>query len=613
MKSGERTVTGKTNYIGGIDGLRAIAVLLVLAYHLNLPFAKGGLLGVTVFFVISGFLITRILVEELNTTQRIDLKKFWIRRIRRLLPAVLVMVTVFILVSAVFNRVLFTKACSDLLSVIFGYNNWWQIGNQVSYFEHVGAPSPFTHCWSLAIETQFYLVYPLLLLLIAKLGKSRKWYVWSTGICAVLSLFAIGILFDPSSDPSRVYYGTDTRAFSLLFGALLALIPAEKVAKRYPRLCEGAGIFSFTLLLVLGVAVDGNSSFWYYGGQGLVSVLTVLVLLSVLRKDSLLGRSLQVAPVRWIGERSYGIYLWHYPLILLLGGGKKMDWWMAVIAGALTVTIAALSYRYVESPIRRGIIGVWLKVLRDHPRTRMGQRRKRRMMKQSLRVVIAAGVVCVSALTCIAVVPREHVVSNVEKLERQAEEAKKLAHEKSRQISQNQKNELQGKSEEEILSNIQLLLLGDSIALGATDAFYATFPSGISDAAVSRQAYESLELYDEYTGQKGWDGDGVIFALGANGVLSDSLSLLREKMGPDKLLFILTVNAPYVNWETSNNDAVRQFVKENKNTYLVDWKQVCEGHAEYFEQDETHLKPEGANAYVQCIKEAVLDACKKEK
>ena len=165
-------------YIYGIDGLRAIAVIMVFAYHLKLPFAKGGLLGVTVFFVISGFLITRILLQELDSTNTINLKNFWVKRIRRLLPAVLTMITVLIFISAIFNRVLFTKTCSDFLSVIFCYNNWWQIFNNVSYFENAGAPSPLTHCWSLAIEAQFYLLYPLLLMFLTKFKNKKDRIAW---------------------------------------------------------------------------------------------------------------------------------------------------------------------------------------------------------------------------------------------------------------------------------------------------------------------------------------------------------------------------------------------------------------------------------------------------
>ena len=214
MKTYEKKYKRQKQYVTGIDGLRAIAVLMVFAYHLRLPFARGGLLGVTVFFVISGFLITRILVSELESTGTIDMKKFWIRRIRRLLPAVLAMEAVLIFVSAVFNRVLFTKACEDLLSVIFCYNNWRQIFNQISYFENAGVPSPLTHCWSLAIETQFYMIYPLLLIFIKKYKNWKKAASRVTALLAVVSMGVMWILFDPSKDPSRVYYGTDTRFFS---------------------------------------------------------------------------------------------------------------------------------------------------------------------------------------------------------------------------------------------------------------------------------------------------------------------------------------------------------------------------------------------------------------
>ena len=211
-------------YIAGIDGLRAIAVLMVFAYHLKLPFANGGFLGVTVFLVLSGFLITRSLLPEIEKTNTINLKNFWIRRIRRLLPAILTMAMFFILISAVFNRVLFTKACSDLLSVIFGYNNWWQIFNNVSYFENAGVPSPFTHCWSLAVETQFYILYPLLLIFLARFKNEKNLFIRVTVALAIISAALMWILFDPSKDPSRVYYGTDTRAFSLLFGSALAIL-----------------------------------------------------------------------------------------------------------------------------------------------------------------------------------------------------------------------------------------------------------------------------------------------------------------------------------------------------------------------------------------------------
>ncbi len=215
-------------YIAGLDGLRAVAVLMVIGYHLKLPIFKGGVLGVTIFFVISGFLITRLLLQELQKTNKIDLKNFWIKRIKRIWPALILMVSVTVILSAIFNRLVFTKACRDFISALLGYNNWYQIFNNISYFDNGGAPSPLLHCWSLAIETQFYLIFPLIIIIIAKFKSTKKerHQVLSviTTLLIIISAILMAVLFNPNGDPSRVYYGLDTRCFSLLVGALLAII-----------------------------------------------------------------------------------------------------------------------------------------------------------------------------------------------------------------------------------------------------------------------------------------------------------------------------------------------------------------------------------------------------
>lgn len=608
-------------YIAGIDGLRAFAVLMVLAYHLQLPFAKGGLLGVTVFFVISGFLITRILVSEIENLGSINLKNFWIRRIRRLYPAILVMVTVFIFTSAVFNRVLFTKACDDLVSVIFGYNNWWQIFNKVSYFENAGAPSPFTHCWSLAIETQFYLIYPLLLIILARFRNRRSLFAGVTLILAILSAVLMWILFDPSKDPSRVYYGTDTRVFSMLFGAFLAIISnSDNRRKVAGNINDVIGTISLLGLLYMMVVVDGYSSFLYRGGQVIVSILAVMVIFSVSNGKSMLGRILNVQPLKWLADRSYGIYLWHYPIILLCSGGRKSAWWIMFIEIILTFFCSAVSYHYIETPIRHGIIGESIKIIDSYPKTRRERRKQLNTLKRSIKALVSTLVVGLGLLLCIAFVPQEKALSNIDDLEKQAENANKMTGQKIQQLSVEEdksknadgsenadKNEI---SDEELLQNANLLLIGDSIALGATDEFYEAFPNSISDTAVSRYTTESLGIYDSYVNQKGWNGDGVIFALGTNGLLYDSLGLLRGMLGPDRMFFVITARAPYASWEESNNAEIYEFVETTDCTYLVDWYKASEGHSEYFAEDETHLTSEGAHAYIECIKEAVLSAYK---
>jgi peptidoglycan/LPS O-acetylase OafA/YrhL len=617
----ERKEYGKQKeYISGIDGLRAIAVIMVFAYHLKLPFAKGGLLGVTVFFVISGFLITRILLQEVNSTNTINLKNFWIRRVRRLVPAILVMITALIFVSAIFNRVLFTKTCSDFLSVLLGFNNWWQIFNHVSYFENVGAPSPLTHCWSLAIEAQFYLLYPLLFIFLAKSKNRKEKIALATLILAFISMALMWLLFDPAKDPSRVYYGTDTRVFSLLFGAFLALIAGnQKGSRKTPAvLRDMIGAASLTGLLFMMAALDGYSSFLYRGGQGIASILTVLVIFSVLNKRSILGKVLSVLPLKWIGDRSYGIYLWHYPIILLISGGKKSSWWIIFVEILLTILFSAVSYRWIETPIRHGVMKKSIDIINSHPRTRRERSIQVQTIKKSLKAVLAVVITGTAVILCIAFIPREKALNNIEELEKQAEKAKEITGQKTAMQQADTAGEEENttanvQTEEEILNHLNLLLIGDSIALGATDEFYAFFPNSISDAAVSRYTTESFVIYDSYVNEKGWNGDGVIFALGSNGLLYDSLGTLRDMIGTDRPFFIITARAPYASWEESNNQEIYEFAEATDNTYLVDWYKASEGHSEYFVEDETHLTAEGSKAYIECIKTAVLQAYKKTK
>ena len=620
MKNEKIIYPRRTAYIYGIDGLRALAVVMVLAYHLKLPIAQGGLLGVTVFFVISGFLITRILISELENTGTISLRTFWFKRIRRLYPAIFAMVIPLILISAIFNRVLFTKACADLPSALFGYNNWWQIFNNVSYFENAGAPSPLTHCWSLAIETQFYLVYPLLLLILFHLKNGRKIAERTTLILALISVALMWILFKPSGDPSRVYYGTDTRVFSLLTGAFLAFVTQhKKFQKEAARIYDVLGILSLIVLLYMMIRVNGYSSFLYRGGHAIASVLSAFIILSTLNEASFLSRALSLFPLKWIGDRSYSIYLWHYPVILFISGGARSGFFITLAEILLSVILAAGSYRFIETPIRHGVIGREWRIIKSHPRTRRDRIKQMRTARRAMLVGGCTFVLVLSSLLCIRFVPRKNALSDISALEQQAKKATALTETKKQNLkktntdSKDTSGQAKGSSKSgangsQTSEDLHVLLIGDSVAVGATDNFYETFPNSICDAAIGRQATESIPLYQAYVSNQKWKGDGVIFALGSNGVLYDSLKDLRKALGTKLPLFILTVRAPSTAWETSNNEELRKFANTTDNTYLIDWYQASEGHGEYFYDDNTHLTPDGAKAYINCIKDAVSKA-----
>lgn len=617
MRAENNISEGQNSYIRGIDGLRAVAVLMVLAYHFKLPFARSGLLGVTIFFVISGFLITRILITEIENTGTINLKRFWMKRVRRLMPAILTMIMALLFASAAFDRVLFTKVCQDFWSAVFCYNNWYQIFKQVSYFENAGVPSPLTHCWSLAVEAQFYLLYPVLMLFLAGFKKRKKWFAGVTVLLAAVSLGLMWVLFDPAEDPSRVYYGTDTRVFSLLFGGLMAQIEGFGIEKKMPGILRDIiGCLSLAGLFCMMIMVDGYSSFLYRGGQGIASLLTVLVILAVLNENSMLNKIFCLYPMVWIGERSYGIYLWHYPIILLISNGRKPVWWMIIVEMLLTVACAAASYRFIETPVRHGAIGRNIEIMRSHPKTSRERKKQIRTIWRNVEVVSGVLLIGIGALLCVVYVPRETALGNIDHMKKKAEEANKLTSQKIAGLKEKDrassgadaKDGKEGRSGEEILEELNLLLIGDSIALDVTELYYETFSNSISDTAIGRNAVESIDIYDSYVQESGWNGDGVIFALGSNGPLYDTLPALREKMGQDKLLFIVTVKAPHEDWEISNNQEIHEFAKDTDNTYVADWYKYSEGHREWFDEDGTHLLPEGAEAYRDCIKQTVLKA-----
>ena len=617
----------KRRYITGLDGIRAIAVIMVLAYHLKLALFKSGFLGVTVFFVLSGYLITGILISEVEEEGTIDLKNFWLRRIRRLVPAVMSMAVVIIFVSAVVNKIIFTKGCKDFLASVLGFNNWWQIFNKVSYFEAAGVPSPFTHCWSLAIETQFYLIYPLILLGIYKLAKSRGegrakrglLFAGVTLLLALISVILMIVLFDPQQDASRVYYGTDTRAFSLLFGALLAILWEYRMVPR--RLSASVnmvlGSVSFAVLLVMTIAINGSSNFWYRGGQFVGTILTVLVIYTVSGRKTWLSRFLSNPVLKWIGDRSYSIYLWHYPIILLISKGIKASWWITLIEIVLSVVLAELSYRFIETPIRHGIIGEYLNILRSRPKSRQEKKRQVQVARRSLKVMAGTFVLTVSLILCMVFVPKKNALDTLQKREAKAKETGKMTEE---QLSKQKANGSESDdtictadlTDDEILEGLNLLLIGDSIAVDVTDDFYEMFPNSVSDTKIGRITSLGKQVLDSYIDEKKWEGEGVIFASLSNSPINGELEDIREKIGKDMPLFLTTVRIPHDTFEEESNSKIKKFVEENNHTYLIDWYAASEGHDEYFDADDTHLLSAGAKAYANCIKEAVLAAYKKE-
>src|SRR5919106_2330346 len=355
-------------YMAGLDGLRAIAVLAVIAYHLNPAWAPGGLLGVGVFFTLSGYLITDLLLGQREATGRLQLDEFWLRRARRLLPALFLMLAVVVAWVTLLDRSLLPGLRGDVLAAVGYVSNWWNILREASYFARFGPPPPLDHLWSLAVEEQFYLIWPWLLWLGLRYVPGRYTLACLTLVGAALSAAAMILIYQPGVDPTRVYEGTDTRAFGLLIGAALAMVwpsrklRADRINRRVCLLIDGAGVVGLVVIGILIWRTSEYSPFLYKGGIVLLSVATVLVLTALVHPASWLGVAVGWTPLRWLGVRSYGIYLWHYPIIVLTAPGpqQRATLSLEVLQVVATIVVAALSWQFFEEPIRRGAIGrIW--------------------------------------------------------------------------------------------------------------------------------------------------------------------------------------------------------------------------------------------------------------
>jgi peptidoglycan/LPS O-acetylase OafA/YrhL len=427
-----KPVSSGKRYLPGLDGLRAIAVLAVIAYHEQFGWAQGGLLGVGVFFTLSGFLITSLLTTQWLAEGRIRLGDFWLHRARRLLPALFVMLALVTAWITIADRARLGPLRGAVGAAAGYFSNWYLIAKNQSYFARFAPPAPLDHLWSLAVEEQFYLLWPLLLLgglavvslavarPVGGIGRARgahaagkagkvgkagsagggrgsaapRWLVVPTLALAAASACLMVRLYQPGMDPTRVYEGTDTRAFGLLIGAALALAWPDLGTPRHngtlvrrsvSLAIDGAGIVGLLGIGVMIWRVGEYSPFAYRGGMVLLSVATAAVVAATAAPGSAIGRMLGWRPLRWIGARSYGLYLWHYPVIVLTTpANATSDLPRAAAQTAAAVVLAALSWRFVEEPIRHGAIGRLVESVRaagwrqgaadwwSHPAARIG-------------------------------------------------------------------------------------------------------------------------------------------------------------------------------------------------------------------------------------------------
>jgi len=625
----------RLRYLPGLDGLRAVAVLAVLAYHGGVARFGGGFLGVEVFLVISGYLITSLLLAERNATGTLRLGAFWLRRARRLLPAVLVLLGVVSLVAVVFLPGEVARLRGDVVSSLFYVQNWHQIFTEQSYFEAVGRPPLLRHLWSLAVEEQFYLFWPLVFAVgIRFLGRRRLLVGVLAG--AVGSLLLMALLFDTGGDPTRVYYGTDTRASGLLVGVALALVwpPWRMRADVHPRavtVLDAVGVAALAALVVTMMGFGERSPLLYRGGFGLVDVLTAVVILVVAHPAARLGTALGIAPLRWVGLRSYGIYLWHWPVFVLTRPGVDVDWpgWLVVVVRlGLTFALAELSYRYVEMPVRTGALGRWWARVRDDRGASADAMRRRVAVGGSVGIVLVM-VVGVAMVRAEPEVPPWYV-GDVAAPSVQYSGALALVPtpvaaalaDPDEGGAAGQSGVVAGGGADPGVADAgattteptpvgpvvvpgRRTLLGDSVMLGAVDVLGVGLAGEVvTDAVVSRQVGAGVDLLWLWR-DLGYLGDTVVIHLGNNGVFTDEQfdQMMAAVAGVPNVFVVNTRNT--YDWTAEVNDTIARGVARHPGVTLVDWFAASDPNPGWFWDDGMHLRPEGAMAYANVIATAI--------
>ena len=640
----------RSHYVGALDGLRVLAILAVLVYHANPSWLPGGYFGVTVFFVLTGYLTTLSIEREIGRAGRLDYPRFVLKRVTRLLPSMLAVVGVTTLLCVFLAPNLLPKVKSDAVPALLFVENVFYIVRKVSYFANAGLPSPLTHFWYLGVVMQFYVVWPLVLLGMRKVVRSRRTACSAVGILSVASAVLMAVLYDPAGDTARIYYGPDTRAAELLLGALAALwtggrgLNLRALPAVEPRLkdapawtCDAVALACLAGLGVMCFSLNGYSEFAYRGGMLLAAVLTAVLVSCLCRPQSALAHVLGARPVAEAGKRAFAAYLWHYPLLVILNPATRtteLPVWGWALEFLLIFACAEASYRLFEK-------GQGLRELAGRP------------MPLGLAVPQVAfgalGVLCALVLLFVPIsaeqtgVPTEMQQMSAEEQQYLAEQ--QAAAESARSGENGDGSDAAGEGDgsqaepqqdnttfdvsgtyfagtafaaaiDQInatsftvdastgATNASVILIGDSVPAGAITQFYKYFPNGYIDAQVGRQLYAGLDVYRQCQAN-GHDGDVVVWAIGDNGVARESqVKELIEAVDPSKHVYLCTVRVPLA-LQDMNNQLFKDVAAQYDNVDVIDWYAESAGHDEYFWSDGTHLRPEGAEAYILMLRKAI--------
>jgi len=601
-------------HVAGLDGVRAIAVTLVILFHLTPGTTIGGYLGVDLFFVVSGYLITTLLLREGNETGRIRLGAFWSRRARRLLPALIVLVLVCCTAAwAIGGDVLVGLGLQVLGAATFS-SNWLLLAAGSSYFGD-SLPELFRNLWSLAVEEQFYLVWPLLLVLVL-VRMPRPLRLVLVGLLATASAVAMAMIYSPA-DPNRVYYGTDTHAFGLAIGAFLALLAISwprrllEWSRAGRRLLGTAGPLALLALLGFALLMPGDAPYVFRGGLVIVAILTAVVIATLLVPNTPLARLLDLGVFRWVGKRSYGLYLWHWPVFVLVvsalpswGRSGAPGWALGGLALAISVVAAALSYRFVEQPIRRRGFGGALRSIRSGWRASAipGRIARVAMAAAAVALVLAGGTGTAAALLSDPGVGQTQAA--VEAGQQAIRDASSSPAPTPSPSSSTGTSPTASPSAAPQPAGDQITAIGDSVMLAAAPTLESQLPGVSIDAVVSRHLGTAPGILQADM-NAGTLRKIVVIGLATNGPIDRSmLEQVRAQIGPQRELVLINAQAPR-NWIDPNNAVLSAFAQSYRNVELANWHDAAQSVLPLLARDQIHFGVSGAKVFTGTIEDAL--------
>ena len=569
-------------YIPAIDGLRAVAVIAVMLYHLGFTWIPGGFLGVDLFFVISGYVITRLLLDSIQRSGGLDLRAFYKARIRRLFPPLVFMIFVTVIYISIWAPETMRRFISDSPFALFGGMNWWLVFRHTDYFDTISRPPLLQHTWSLGVEAQFYLIWPLILLLVlrqfgkAKIPGAALIIAAFSGIALLLVSFEVDAA--NASQVSHVYFGTDTHSIGLFLGAALAVswVPQnlqEQVNRRAQDFIDGIGVIGFVGLLGVFLLVNESDPTLYKLAFPLAGIFGCAILTSIVHPASRFAPILSSRVAVWIGERSYAIYLWHWVVFQVTRPAVDLEgstWALYALRILVVFALADISLRLVELPVRSGLVEYWFKGMKY--RTKNVQRRQKSTVVASVLLLILG----TSYISANAISQSDKEMAIV-----------KQQLEQPVQPSEPTRTQPGG-----------LWVTGDSVILGIHYELDARSPIAIINARVGRQATELIEVMKA---DKANAADStVIFNMGNNNKLtSDQVIAVFEEVKNQPRIIVVNTAVPR-GWRDENNALIAQYAALYGAT-VVDWASISMGHPEYFAPDGVHLVPAGVRAYVDAI------------